>query len=567
MRKVFIASVGALLVLFLATSGYPAQGAAAVQASGDITLNFGIQHEFDFEVRDNYDLDNGLTDGCVRVAITGNDCSGPNAQVDGFATTETRLIVQGSQGDIWKARVTLESPEPVWEDEQPTIDVERAWADIKLYDTPVHVKVGLLWDQLEPFRLVWSDDDFGIKTYATHGNISWATWWFKEEDTADDGAGTGGRDGDQDYYLARVTLDFGSFQVSPFFGYLRNHQSTADTRYATGLASVDTYGSACHNFRTASTANAGCGASNTANAVTVDEGVFYPGLVGKGNFGPVSFVAEVAGAFGEIGDDSAVDAQRNQDVSAFLVAADIGVKLGAWTPHAGIIYASGDDNPHDDDAEAWAPMQADNENLLGTRGIFMDDTMDVLNVADDSITAEGVNAGARGYGLQPGIIAIFVGLKGRPTKKISTDLNVVYLQWDSEKQFEYLDGIVSQTVCAPNQTSSQAGECSNSVFTNGVSDGHGLVSTIDDEVGWELNGAVTYDYNKHIQLIISAAVFWPGDGAEMVAQCANFSGGGEAGCNATVPAGFVGSPIQGINGVARADDEAFNIETELMVQF
>jgi len=42
MRKVFIASVGTLLVLFLATSGYPAQGAAAVQASGDITLSFGI---------------------------------------------------------------------------------------------------------------------------------------------------------------------------------------------------------------------------------------------------------------------------------------------------------------------------------------------------------------------------------------------------------------------------------------------------------------------------------------------------------------------------------------------
>ncbi|MFQ5893533.1 MAG: hypothetical protein ACE5H5_04390, partial [Nitrospinota bacterium] len=192
MRKVFIASVGALLVLFLATSGYPAQGAAAVQASGDITLNFGIQHEIDFEVRDNYDLDNGLTDGCPRAAITGNDCSGSASRRDGFVEQETRLIVQGSQGDIWKARWVWEFEEVVESD--PVGHIERAWADIKLYDTPVHVKAGLFWDQLDPFRLVWSDDDFGVKTYATHGNISWATWWIKEDDVADDGGVTGGRD-------------------------------------------------------------------------------------------------------------------------------------------------------------------------------------------------------------------------------------------------------------------------------------------------------------------------------------------------------------------------------------
>ncbi|MCZ6660199.1 MAG: hypothetical protein O6916_02075, partial [bacterium] len=152
MRKVFIASVGTLLVLFLATSGYPAQGAVAVQGSGDVTLHFGIQQENDYEVRDNYDLDNGLTDGC-----SGPDCSGVNTLTDGFFTQEMRLIVQGSQGDIWKMRMTLESsgnePPLQGRTEQPGIAIERAWADIKIYDTPVHVKLGApLWDQLDPFR-------------------------------------------------------------------------------------------------------------------------------------------------------------------------------------------------------------------------------------------------------------------------------------------------------------------------------------------------------------------------------------------------------------------------------
>ncbi|MFQ6672155.1 MAG: hypothetical protein ACE5KY_02550, partial [Candidatus Tectimicrobiota bacterium] len=79
-------------------------------------------------------------------------------------------------------------------------------------------------------------------------------------------------------------------------------------------------------------------------------------------------------------------------------------------------------------------------------------------------------------------------------------------------------------------------------------------------------------------LTISAAVFWPGDGAEVVAQCANAAGGGyllggdaQNGCvdDASVAAATAinGKDIQEIAGIARADDEAFNTEVELMVAF
>ncbi|MDV2495787.1 MAG: hypothetical protein RX316_06185 [bacterium] len=578
MRKVLIASVGALLVLFLATPGFPDQGTAAVQASGDITLKFGLMHEIEFEVRDNYDLDNGLTDGCARAVTTGNDCSGAGigreVSRDGFIEQETRLIIEGSQGDVWKARIALDSEED-WEAERFVVGIERAWADIKLYDTPVHVRAGLLGpDGLDPFSLVWyGDEKTGVKVYATHGNISWSIWYIKEDETSNDGGTTSGRDGDQDYYMARVDLDFGAFQVSPAIGYVRNRNTIDDSRFATGLASIDTFGSDFHNFRTASSTADG---SNTGGGVTVDESVVYPGVIAKGTFGPVSFVGEVFGAFGEIGDDSAVDAQRNQDVAAYLVAVDVGVKLGAWTPHAGIIWASGDDNPHDDDAEAWAPIESDNDNLLGMRGIVMDDDLDVIGISEDAITAENVAPAARQYFTQPGLIALFVGLKGRPTKKIVTDMNVVYFQWDMEKQWEYVNGMVTTTTCnnggSPTQTSSQQGVCANSNFTNAVADGSGLISTVDDELGWEINGAVTYSYNKHVTLTLSAAVFFPGDGAEVVAQCANHAGGGyllsgdaQNGCSdGADPQGI---EISTVAGIARADDEAFNTEVELNVEF
>ncbi|MDA2915932.1 alginate export family protein [Nitrospinae bacterium AH_259_B05_G02_I21] len=568
MRKVFIASVGTLLVLFLATSGYPAQGTAAVQASGDITLNFGIQHEIDFQVRDNYDFDNGLTDGCTRAATTGDDCSGTSGVSavtdsfpDGSVVQETRLIMTGSQGDIWKARIVLET-EAAWSPENPNMGVERAWTDIKLYDTPVHVKAGRMFQPFDPFWMVFADDDDAVRVYATHGNISWATMWVKALEVADDNGATSGRDADADYWFANVNLDFGAFQVTPALAYLRNHQTTTDTRFATGLASVDNF-SAAHNFRTAGTSG------SNISGVSVDEDVVYPGLWAKGTFGPVSFVGEVFGAFGEIGDDSANDAQRNQDVAAFLVAADVGVKLGAWTPHVYVIYASGDDNPHDDDAEAWSGIESFTGKLGGARGIFVEDELQKIGIERRSITAETVNPVARGYGIQPGIILLGFGLKGRPTKKIKTDLNVLFIQWDMEKQWEYVNGMVTTTTCTPTQTQSQSGVCSNSNFTSAVADGSGLISTVDDEVGWELNGTVTYDYNKHVSLRLAAAVFFPGDGTEVVAQCANAAGGG---FNINGEDGAQGGCSDGINvsavsGIARADDEAVRVDVELMVAF
>jgi hypothetical protein len=540
-----------------------------VQASGDITLHFGIQQENDYEVRDNYDLDNGLTDGC-----TGTDCSGLNTSVDGFFTQETRLIVQGSQGDIWKMRLTMEAAEPKLEgrDEQPTINVERAWADIKIYDTPVHVKFGApLWDQLDPFRLVWSDDEPGIKVYASHGNISWAVWWLKEDDSngIQTVAENNGRDQDQDYYLARVDLDFGSFQVSPIFGYVRNRTTTTDLRFARGPNGFFLNGDN----------------EDSGTAISADETLWYPGVIAKGTFGPVSFIGEFAAALGEIGDDSSVDTQREQDVSAFMVAVDVGVKLGAWTPHAGIIWMSGDDNPLDDDAEAWAGIASDNENLLGTRGIIMDDSIGVLEIADDALTADGVSPTARQFSTQPGMIAVFAGLKGRPTKKIKTDLNLIYFQWDAEKQFEYRDGIVTTVNCGdtggPGPTGPVLGlTCPNTTFTNAIPHDPldptttGLVTTIDDEVGWELNGAVTYSYNKHVTLTMAAAVFWPGDGAEVLAQCVNASINNEKKTKTgSTQAGRLGCDLGTASTEAmvipneRGDDEAFNVEVELMVQF
>ncbi|MDV2494929.1 MAG: hypothetical protein RX316_01800 [bacterium] len=590
MRSVFLASVTTLLVLLLATSAYPhfEQGSAAVEASGDITLNFGIHHEIDFEVRDNYDLDNGLTDGCTRAAITGNDCSGSAANRDGFVHQETRLIVEGSQGDVWKARVMLESDENWGGGERFTLGTERAWADVKLIDNStlghVRVRAGLFEEHFwDPFQMVWSGDDTGVKLYGFKGSVSWALWWFKTDDVANaSSTATSGRDGDQDYYLARMDLDFGPFQVIPALGYLRNRSTTEDARFAVGHPSQDNWG--CANFRKGGHTHGPLVEEDSCSAntdgVTVDEDVLYPGVSTKGKVGPVSWAAEVFGAFGEIGDGSAVDAQRDQDVAAYMVAGHVGVSVGAWTPHVGFIFLSGDDNPHDGDAEAWAAISPHIEETFpfGPRGILADDTVQVLNIGHGSLESTEDGTTARQYFTQPGLIVLAAGLLGRPSKKIKTTLNVLYYQWDMEKQWEYVDGMVTTVNCTPSQTASQQGTCSNDNFTNGVADGSGLVSTVDDEVGWELNGSVSYYYTPRVWLTVSAAVFWPGDGAEVVAQCANAAGGGwllAGGGHGHEAAGGTGASqgcgdginISTVSGIARADDEAFNIEAELMVHF
>ena len=74
---------------------------------------------------------------------------------------------------------------------------------------------------------------------------------------------------------------------------------------------------------------------------------------------------------------------------------------------------------------------------------------------------------------------------------------------------------------------------------------------MDDYIGCDLNGELTYNYNKHVTLTISGAVFWPGDGAEVVAQC--FNAGPKCG--------------DGTLTNDRADDEAINTEVELLIEY
>ncbi|MCH7646487.1 MAG: hypothetical protein IH788_04740 [Nitrospinae bacterium] len=110
-------------------------------------------------------------------------------------------------------------------------------------------------------------------------------------------------------------------------------------------------------------------------------------------------------------------------------------------------------------------------------------------------------------------------------------------------------------------------DCPNIALTNAEAGSSGIVETVDDEVGWELNGQVTYSYNKHVTLTIAAAVFWPGDGAEVVAQCINAGSQLETSCG-ELPEDFVlgEDDFEELTN-SRADDEAFNLEMELMVQF
>ena len=112
--------------------------------------------------------------------------------------------------------------------------------------------------------------------------------------------------------------------------------------------------------------------------------------------------------------------------------------------------------------------------------------------------------------------------------------------------------------------------CPNATFTSGVPGTEealntGLVTTIDDEVGWELNGMVTYSYNKHVTLTMAAAVFWPGDGAEVLAQCSNFAKGKKTGCDPGINEDDEDKQLRVTN--SRADDEAVKVAVELMVQY
>ena len=157
---------------------------------------------------------------------------------------------------------------------------------------------------------------------------------------------------------------------------------------------------------------------------------------------------------------------EDYDVSAYFLHADVGFAWSDFKLTYTFWYASGDDDPTDDDFEGFFATDVD---------IFTGSTVLMESYDDDNYFTE------RQYILDKGMIMNRLGFDWNATDKLKVGAAVAYMLLAED--IEYIDG-----AGGPTDTERQ-----------------------DDEVGYELMGYVSYKLYQNVEFAINAGYLWSGD--------------------------------------------------------
>lgn len=320
-------------VLFLATALLLATASVALaQATvkaGDIDFQFLTQIENDFEYRDNYDLNDQIPH------ISGDQRNGL------FVESEIRFGWTAKASN-WRAHVLFEQ-EDLWDRNlegggSARLGLERAWGEYNFGPFTFQAGPSVLFT-LDPAELVYSDDDPMARFYGKTAGVSWQFGWIRRNDDGATAAGATTRLLDQDIIQGSVTFPLKngglSLDVTPFILY--NHDKT--------------------------------------QGPTLD--TIYLGVGTRGTIFGVQTLAQFTYLTGTD------DTTRNSTTAAI----GQGVDVNAWaallslaypipntplTLEVGGVWASGDDDPTDLDAEAFTGVFHDTE-VFNSDGIWIDD--------------------------------------------------------------------------------------------------------------------------------------------------------------------------------------------------
>jgi len=157
---------------------------------------------------------------------------------------------------------------------------------------------------------------------------------------------------------------------------------------------------------------------------------------------------------------------EDYDVSAYFLHADVGFAWSDFKLTYTFWYASGDDDPADDDFEGFFATDVD---------IFTGSTVLMESYDDDNYFTE------RQYILDKGMIMNRLGFDWNATDKLKVGAAAAYMLLAED--IEYIDG------------------------AGGPTDSRRK----DDEVGYELMGYVSYKLYQNVEFAINAGYLWSGD--------------------------------------------------------
>lgn len=330
-------------------------------------------------------------------------------------------------------------------------------------------------------RMVYLDDDPGFWLDGSKDNIYWKLGYNKRNEFSGRSGDSGGRaaqNGDgTDHDILRATLGFkgktaggGSWLLEPYVLFQNRGDSQAD------------------------------GAGNTANS---EQQAAYLGIGGHMKAG----VFDVAAAFvyhtgtvSGLTDPTtgvALFGFDEMDISAFAVHAramldlsGTGWPLGGVMPVVAWDWASGDDDPNDDELGGFVPVTTPN-GLRVDQGECRNTTACIVPTALGNGSAEfgfetnRIGTGPKigniselGVGGSPGYHRIMVGLKGKLNPKWGMYTRVFHLRYDDTSNIDNL-ALVGNSV--------------------------------DEEIGWGFDLNLDYWATKEVRFTPFISVFFPGD--------------------------------------------------------
>jgi hypothetical protein len=498
-----------------------------VSKLGDIYFRFYGSSQLSAEYRHDYDFNDELDDDNPEIKkpgkgiVLGTYSNGGQRRVHGFMEGKGVAHAEVFDPDKWVAHVGVgvhfisdegnDTLDDNWfRDESNAFEVDAAfeegWLGFQLpYRTSV--RVGLQDYQSDFIGSIYHDTDLGARVYGVLGkNIEWSLYGARRMENDLLSGFNDDDDRDQELVIAHSMFKIGETLFMPSIHY--NNDSEGDHEHG----------------RTGTPINASGLPVTLAGDVEYDRkreevNAFYLGFTTYGPLGPFKMLT---GLYGVVGDQEngsvqgvdlrntarllrglSPDKSNDYNIKAFTGYVDIAYPVQeSLLLHTGYFYASGDDDPLDNDAEGFDAI-SDEVNIWGDRGVVIDDRLQfhvpalgpfkngksinsITVVRDDSPYTSLRDSDANSNFINPGVQAYNFGATSNPLTWLSINSNFTYFWWAHPDTVE-------EAIAAVN-------------FVN-----TGAVNKVNmsQVIGYELSVDANFTLNKKTAIFSGAAVFCP----------------------------------------------------------
>ena len=374
------------------------------------------------EIRDNYDFNDKTHD----------DTSAARRQ-QGFS--EGKTIVRGElfDPDRWKLNLAIggyalldRGSVPLEnnfyrredDDEETDLALEESWLQVAVNKKfGINIRAGIQDYKSDLIGSIYSDTDLGVRVTGTYKGIDWSLYGTNrlENDLLSDfNQITSFRD--QQVYIAHLQFNIGKTIVKPSIHFNIDEEGDHGRGRVGREEDVET---------------------------------FYVGFTTYGPIGPVNLLTGFYGVFGDQDNVSLVGAipLRDQNVRAFVGYFDVSYPVlnGKITPHTGVFYASGDNDPFDGDATGFDAI-SDHVDVWGSNGFMIGDRVSLgalggrTVMRHDSPYTSLRDTDANSNFVNPGAVAVNIGLNTKPFDKLSLDTNFTQFWWRETDSLEAILG-------------------------------------------------------------------------------------------------------------------------------